>query len=202
MPCCASKIHQGALWRCRAGGQVHYRSTWNNQKRNKNTPFWQVQATVKRNKRPCASFLMSGGFTHRTRTVCCVVSLSVAMLDWQQRWLQRAPTDACCSIKHNMIIWAKKSKRSRRIQWHRFCTLVLVTKSDKAIINSSYLRSSAVLALGGSSLSPNAMKTLNVFTGGKTGLGLWGQLLHVTEEVVTWEKEVKCAGRRGWVGKQ
>lgn len=144
MPCCASKIHQGALWRCRAGGQVRNRSTWNNQKGNKNTPFWQVQATVKRNKCPCVSFLMSGGFTHRTRTVCCVVSLSVAMLGWQQRWLQRAPTDAWCSMKHNMIIWAKKSQRSCRIQLQRFCTLVLVTKSDEAIINSYYLCSISI----------------------------------------------------------
>lgn len=103
---------------------------------------------------------------------------------------------------NNMIIWAKKNQRSCGIQLQRFCTLVLVTKSDKGIINPSYLCSIAVLALGGSSLSPDATNSLNVFTEGKTGLGLRGQPLHVTEEAVTWEEEVKCAGQRGWVGKQ
>lgn len=64
---------------------------------------------------------MSGGFTRRIRTMCCVVALTAALLGWQQPWLQRAPGDACWSNKHSMIICANKYKRSRRIQLQRIC---------------------------------------------------------------------------------
>lgn len=166
-----------------------------------------MQATVKRNKRPCVSFLMSRGFTHRTRTVCCIVSLSVAMLGWQQRWLRGFPLMRGVPLNTTWSFGLRKTRGHVGFGYRDFAHWYWSRRVKKLLLWStphSHLCSIAVLALGGwcrRSLRPNAMKTLNVFTEGKTGLGLRGQPLHVTEEAVTWGEEVKCARRHGWVWK-
>lgn len=75
-----------------------------------NTPFWQVQTTIKRNAHPFVSHFWCQEVSPTESEQCVALS----------RWLQKIACDASCTIKHGYQ-FANKSKRSCRNKLQRFC---------------------------------------------------------------------------------